>query len=149
MANASSRGGAYQGGNTMGNLSLFNIMLNLIHSSYTIHTWAIHHLYTIYAWAMEGATRIFLPNGLQTENLLFCLTLIFVVENQVIETATRKFFNVHRKQDEGIWPLWCQPNAALCSDWRAASFLKIRQLPINVSRRSQCRRGIRRHRLGQ
>ncbi|PGH37407.1 MAG: hypothetical protein CRN43_21355 [Candidatus Nephrothrix sp. EaCA] len=88
-------------------------MLNLIHSPYTIHTWAIHHLYTIYAWAMEGVTWIFLPNGLQTENLLFCLILRFVVENQVIETAFRKFFNVHGKQGEGICPLWGQPNAAL------------------------------------
>src|SRR6218665_3539418 len=33
-------------------LSLFNIMSNLIHSPYTIHTWAIHHLYLGYGVSM-------------------------------------------------------------------------------------------------
>src|SRR6218665_488921 len=33
-------------------LSLFNIMLNLIHSPYTIYALSILYLYTIYAWAM-------------------------------------------------------------------------------------------------
>jgi len=64
----------------------------------------------IYAW---GATHIFLSDGLQTEGLLFCLTFRFVVENQVIESPNRKSFNVHKKQGEGIWPLWGQP-IALC-----------------------------------
>jgi len=41
---------------------------------------------------MEGVTHIFLPNGLQTENLLFGLTFRFVVENQVIESRIPKVF---------------------------------------------------------
>jgi len=63
-------------------------MLNLILS----HALSMLYLCTIYAWAMEGASRIFLPNGLQTENLLFCLTFRFVVENQVIESRIPRGF---------------------------------------------------------
>jgi len=57
-----------------------------------IYALSMHHLCTIYAWAMEGASRIFLPNGLQTENLLFCLMIRFVVENQVIESRIPRGF---------------------------------------------------------
>src|SRR6218665_3964624 len=71
-----------------GGLSLFNIMLNLMLS----HALSMLYLCSIYAWAMEGVTHIFLPNGLQTENLLFCLMIRFVVENQVIESRIPRGF---------------------------------------------------------
>src|SRR6218665_871235 len=43
-------GGASRGGT--GGLGLFNIMLNLMHSPYTIYAWAMPYLYTIYAPSM-------------------------------------------------------------------------------------------------
>src|SRR6218665_3245192 len=42
--------------------ALFNIMLNLIHSPYTIHTWAIHHLYLGYTPSIPGLWSIYGKN---------------------------------------------------------------------------------------